>query len=416
MTKGHNTIITVLAQAWIWVILFVLTQVSCTQDKEYADTGVTLYPAISTDIENEISTRATMNVRETSKSYDDALIQNGTVIRVFAAPTSNDTEKRVAGSFRYNNNKWRSSVTAENNEEYCIFAITPSLLPGASSQEFNWGVTNNVFNQDNATLTFTNLDIITDSDPMANIAAAGRTAQLNNAGQEVDAQDNVIADSEVPTITRGEFNIGTVDADVSNNKVYKVWMAMDHLFAKATISFCVDEKYDEIREIRIKSARITVANGLLKGNHSYNFRTGLSLNPDQNTPFTEKALSIDLLYGPTATDNRTVSSDYVVLTTDYKEYGWFCFLPVSYLHDLEYPQARLQVTYDVYDKAGHVVRLGQTVSNSFPLDVFKRTDDALISPQPADHFKVKVKVKPTYVLQLIDDDAEMTLEIINDTN
>ena len=98
MTKGHNTIITVLAQAWIWVILFVLTQVSCTQDKEYADTGVTLYPAISTDIENEISTRATMNVRETSKSYDDALIQNGTVIRVFAAPTSNDTEKRVAGS------------------------------------------------------------------------------------------------------------------------------------------------------------------------------------------------------------------------------------------------------------------------------------------------------------------------------
>lgn len=412
MAKGRNTIITALAQARIWAILFVLIAVSCTQDKEFADTGVTLYPAISTDIENEISTRATMNVRETSKSYDDALIQNGTVIRVFAAPTSNDTEKRVAGSFRYNN-KWRSSVTAENNEEYCIFAITPSLLPGASNQEFNWGVVNNVFNQNNATLTFTNLDIITDSDPMANIAAAGRTAQLNNDGQEVDADDNVIANPEVPTITRGEFNIGTVDADVSNNKVYKVWMAMDHLFARATISFCVDEQYDEIREIRIKSARITVANGTLKGNHSYNFQTGLSLNPDQDTPFAQKALSIDLLYGPTATDNRTVSSDYVVLTTDYKEYGWFCFLPVSYLPDLEYPQARLQVTYDVYDKSGHVVRLNQTAGNSFPLNEFRRTDDALISPKPADHFKIKVKVKPTYAYRLIDDDAVMTLEIIN---
>ena len=190
---------------------------------------------------------------------------------------------------------------------------------------------------------------------------------------------------------------------------------MDHLYAKVTISFCIDAEYHLTRDIRIKDARITVSNGSLSGNHTYSFANGLSFDP--SAKYSSKGLTIDLLTGPTANENRDPQKDYATLTEEYKEYAWFCFLPQSYLPDLEdYPMAQLEVTYDVYDRSDHVVRLNQTASNSFPLTEFKRTDDALITPRPADHFKVKVKVKPTYMYQLIDDDADITLEIKSNTD
>lgn len=421
MTVRDNICKAALRYVWIWVACVTLALVSCTKDsiKDYAETGVTLYPAIAGSIETVIDTRAAFPVQGTTNRYDDALITEGSVFRVYAVPTEQDKQDFSAGgSFRYSNGSWRSSVTVENGLNYNIYAFTPVTLPGAISQTFSNGISqvdeHHVFNSNSVEVTFTGLDLITTTDPMVCVAAAGRPATLNSDGQEIDAQNQVI-DVVVPTVTKGNFNIGEVNANPDENKFHKVWLAMDHLYAKVTVSFCIDAEYHLTRDIRIKEARIMVSNGSLSGNHTYSFANGLSF--DSNASYSSKELAIDLLTGPTANENRDPQKDYATLTEEYKEYAWFCFLPQSYLPDLEgYPMAQLEVTYDVYDRSDHVVRLNQTASNSFPLTRFKRTDDALITPGAADHFKVKVKVKPTYMYQLIDDDADITLEIINDTD
>lgn len=416
MTVRDNICRAALRYIWIWAVCIVPALVSCTNDsiRDYAGTGVTLYPAIAGSVETVIDTRAAFPVQETTNTYNDELITEGSVFRVYAVENSGLSQYNAGGSFRYSNGSWRSSVTVENQHQYSLYAFSPVTMPGATNQEFNYARTNDVFNLDATELTFSGLDILAASDPMVCVAAAGRPATLNNYGQEIDAQDNVI-DVVVPTVTKGIFNIGEVNAKPEENKFHKVWLAMDHLYAKVTISFCIDAEYHLTRDIRIKDARITVSNGSLSGNHKYSFANGLSFDPSAS--YSSKGLTIDLLTGPTANENRDPQKDYATLTEEYKEYAWFCFLPQSYLPDLEgYPMAQLEVTYDVYDRSDHVVRLNQTASNSFPLTEFKRTDDALITPRPADHFKVKVKVKPTYMYQLIDDDADITLEIKSNTD
>ena len=132
-----------------------------------------------------------------------------------------------------------------------------------------------------------------------------------------------------------------------------------------------------------------------------------------NSAFDTKDLAIDLMTGPTARENRDAGKDYATLTEDYKEYAWFCFLPTSYVPLLTYPTVTLKVKYDVFDRHDNEVRLNQTAQNELSLNYFIRDDNANITPKPADHFKIKVKIKPSYLHQLIDDDAEITLDITN---
>lgn len=424
MTVRNNIRIAALKSTWIWVTCIVLTLFSCVQDSTNtsAENGVTIYPAIANRVETAIVTRTRLDIGNTTDKYDDALISDGTVLRAYAVENTGASQHNYGGSFRYSNHSWRSSVTVESGHGYSIYAFTPITMPGATNQEFNFGVTQNsnnedVFNLNSTALSFTGIDILTTTDPMVSVAVAGRQALLNSNGQELDNQGHVIEDEniEIPEINKASFNIGTVTTDVGNNEVenhtyHKIWMAMDHLYAKATISFCIDQTYHQIRDIRLKQAWITVSNGSLSGNHVYSFTNGLTLDP--NAAFSSKDLTIDLMTGPTAKENRDHEKDYATLTEEYKEYAWFCFLPISYVPELTYPMVTLHVTYDVYDRDGNEVRLNQPAQNTFPLNEFIRDDLARIVPKPADHFKIKVKIKPSYLYQLIDDDAEIKLDII----
>ena len=416
MTVRDNICIAALKFTWIWAACIVLALFSCVQDStnNYAENGVTIYPAIASRMETAIVTRARLDVGNTTDKYDDALISDGTVLRAYAVENTGASQHNYGGSFRYSNNSWRSSVTVESGCAYSIYAFTPTTMPGATNQIFNNGVTKNgndedVFNLNSTALSFTGIDILTTTDPMVSVAVAGRAATLNNNGQEIDDQSNVIA-TVVPEINKGTFNIGTVNVNPDENKFFKVWMAMDHLYAKATVSFCIDQEYHKIRDIRLKEARIMVSNGTLSGNHVYSFSNGLTL--DANAAFSSKNLSIDLMTGTTANENRDPGKDYATLTESYKDYAWFCFLPISYIPELTFPMVTLHVKYDVYDRDGNEVRLNQPAQNTFPLNEFIRDDLARITPKPADHFKIKVKIKPSYLYQLIDDDAEIKLDIV----
>lgn len=423
MRERGNIFTAALKQTWIWVILAALMPVSCQNEteKDYAGTsGVTLLPTIASNTEHVIHTRGTMSVLNSDdETYDDDVISNiyaeserTTIIGVYAVPADEEanttTGKRASGSFRYSGGKWRSSVTVESGLtfNYSLYAFVnlyderSTLLPGAEDQNFNWGIVNQELDTTKTALTFTNLNLVTASDPIANVAASGRSSEV--AG--------------TPDVTKGKFGIGRVVADVDHDQYYNVWMAMEHLYAKATLSFRLAAKYDAIREVRIKEAHLVVTEGKVTGNHSYNFLTGLSL--DDNVDFADKELDIDLLWtGVTANDNRTVSPDYVILTTDYVQYAWFCFLPISYIPEAkqtDYPSAKLVFKYDVVytdiDGTQKVARDCET-ANNFPLNSFKRTGGAVKPPEPGDNFNVKITIDPTYLYQLTDGDATFKLDI-----
>lgn len=413
--RRHNNIsIMQPGRIWVWTLCALLALVSCRKDDtDYMTGRVTLYPAIASSEETVITTRATFPVENTSNTYTDDAPANGTSIRVYAVPTNkldNTAENKAAGSFRYSNDAWHSSVNAKSNIDYHLYAFNSDNMPGASNLKFNWGITKNqnnedVFNLDNVALTFNNINLFAYIDPMVSIAAAGK---LVTDGEPFTA----------PTLTTGSFDIGQVKTE--QGKSYKVWMAMDHLYAKATVSLSIDASYHELRDIRVKNVKITSTGRTLEGSHRFSFKNA-QLVLDQTQGFTGTD-AVDLMYGQSAVENRDFPTDptcdYSTLKEpdqngDYTEFGWFYFLPKTYITDqnLDYPTVKIDIDYDVYLRNGTPARLNQHVSDLFPLDKIRRSDGADITPKAGDHFLIKVKIKPTYLYQMHDDDEPLELDI-----
>ena len=429
-TKTMNTAFSkkIITRCILLMVSASFVTVSCQKESldDNTDAGIVLVPSIAQGIETVIETRAEVSVSGTQGRYDDNLMPNGTLLRVFAAPAKPsqgdyNQEYRTAGSFRYSNDRWHSSVSAKNDQvDYYLYAITPAFLPGVTESDdqiFNWGMVNGGtgFNPDSAKLAINSISVITDSDPMVNIAASGRGATIDGTGTEVNPDGTALTTPPVnPPLTKGSFGVGMISgtgvaSDNGLTKIHKVWMAMDHLYAKVTLWFCIDANYPYT--IRIKDAKILTQHSILTGNdkHIYSFKDGLKLDKDSH--FAGNPDSISLLTGPTAAtdvfDSHEV--DYATLTPEYKKYAWFCFLPASYVPGLDYPSSWIKVIYDVCDRNGDWVR-SDTVQNNFPLTEFFRDDELSITPQPNDHFNVKVKIRPTYLYQL-SDDAPLELEI-----
>ena len=424
---------------WFSAISVLFMLVSCHDDDYSMDSSrVTLEPTVSTGIENIISTRAEVSVSGSSYHYNDANVQENTVILIYALPNSdnvyaNETEREsdhAYGTFRYRTGKWRSSVTATDGKYYNLYGISPSTFCGAT---FNWGVVNGSFNEDNASITFNGLDVITSDVPMVSIAAAGKHTMLddndNDIEKQVETEGNppILGELVTPTLTKGEYSIGKVVKPAEDGSIvdyYRVWMAMDHLYARATMSFCIDATYNEIRHIQINSAKVVVSKDYrtLMGSHTYSYTSGLHLDTSPSTPFghrdNEGDLEVDLLTGKSSTAIADENDEIFTLTTAYKEYGWISILPVTYTGMPDgFPDAKLVVNYDVLcqdmndPSQWKVVRDDQTVENRIPLTRFKQDDGTTVDPKPGDHFKIKIKIKPTYLYQLADDDAKLELII-----
>ena len=442
MTKAGNTLIAglkTIRTIGVCAISVMLMLASCRKDHLYSmEPRVTLTPAVSINTETVITTRAQEvtvyeNGTPSSTHYHDS-VANNTIILVYAVPTDPNPVKEdsVYGTFRFRSNKWRSSVTPTDGKNYNIYAITPNNFPGASNQTFNWG--GSPFNANNVKFTFSGLDVITSSDPMVNIAAAGKHTMYDIYDGSIEKQVKTEGNPPEleplvpPTLTKGSYSIGKVvkPAEGDPNDFYRVWMAMNHFYAKATLSFRIDAAYDAIRDIRIKDVKMVVDKDerTLTGVHTYSYTDGLQLagNADFGSAPGNQDLVVDLLRGESSTALLDDEADYITLTTNYKEFGWFCFLPITYTGNsssplrAKYPAAKLKVTYDVLcpdniNGGMRVIRENETVENNFPLNLFKRDDDPEVVPEPGHHFKVKVTVKPTYLYQLSDDDAKLELSI-----
>lgn len=369
------------------ILLASTALVSCQRDGIIYRNMVTLYPVVESSIETTVLTRALTG--------DYSPYNSGSRQTILAyAVNSDETSQKLSGVFSPSSaGGWRSTLEVEAEKSYYVYSYTS--LPGATGYNLNFT------SPDDVNLTFSGLSLISGTDPMVSTAAAGKFL--------VDDPDG----SEYPELTDGSFSIGQVNTP-ANDKSTKVFLAMKHLYAKATLSIKVDSKYNELRTIKVKQVSVsTTAGGTLPGTHKINFRKNTDiaqLVKDQNTSVSnDTQTSVDILRGESSSvqfDNPDTKDCVTLLPETLKEFGWFTFLPATYLGGSN-PNLSITVTYDVYDKSDPAVllRQDQTVTNG---NILRKLTSGGVA---GNNYRIKLTVNPTYLIVLSNTDVSEELSI-----
>lgn len=362
-----------------------LVLVSC-RNEEPEGMKVTLYPVVLSHIGNVIETRALVGDYSELSTVGSTIEANAVAFKVSDNSRASDNDEN--GIFTKASDRWTSNLeVTENltdNFYYNIYTFSPDST-AFPAQEVAFD-----YNSGTPKLTFTDLAVITGTDPLVGIAASGGQADSDPA----------------PVLNKGSYSTGPVK--ILNAESYEkrtaVWLAMDHLYAKASLSFKVDEEYNSIRTIKLTGASVSVINGILAGTSTYTFAKGTDADVitwNGAAAYTGDAASVQLVgEGASNAVNYDEGTNVITLTDEAKMVSWFCFLPKFK------PVITLTVTYDVYDKAGTKVRDNQTVTNNNILRKVSWTGESVVG----NNYKITVKVNPTYLYQLSDGDA--TLEIV----
>lgn len=369
------------------VLLAATALVSCQRDDIVDRNLVTLYPVVERNIETTVLTRALTGY----SAYNSGSRQT---IRAYAVNHDYTPGNEIAtGLFSPSaDGGWRSTLEVEADKSYYVYSYTS--LPGATDCSLNFT------NQDDVNLTFKGLNIISNTDPLVSTAAAGASLVKNPDS------------SEYPALTEGSFSIGEVETP-ANDKSTKVFLAMKHLYAKATLSFKVDPTYNELRTIKVKQVTVsTTAGGTLPGDHKINFKKNTDiaqLVKDETTSVSDASqTSVDILRGEssTVTFDDPDAKDCVTLVPDLIEFGWFTFLPATYLGGNN-PSLSITVTYDVYDKSNPAVPLreDQTATNG---NILKNLTSGGAA---GNNYRINLTVNPTYLIVLSDTDVSEGVQI-----
>lgn len=380
------------------IIVTVIFLFSC--QKEQIDSNpanrVKIVPVINRQIETTVRTRATNpNVDKTLYTeYVDSIQGPRQVLAAKAiAFYHEDGQGYQAGDRAHDfdgsgvfaptlNGGWRSGVEVESGFDYDLFVYSNNM----PSRDVQF-----IYGNGGASLEFDGLYLITTRDPLVSIAAAG------------DMLPHEPTPEQLPTLKQGLFSIGQVGAPEQDTESHKAFLAMDHLYAKATLSFRVDTTYDKLRTIKIKAMEVSVPKGENTGTHTFTFSSN-RITPATNATLGGDSITIDLLSGPTALAEPDSGQTYVTLTTDFKEFGYFCFLPMNPVQNMN---MRLKVTYDVWVQDS-IVRESQTTTNA---KLFNGINNNGKLAERGHDYKINVTVSPSYLYRLSDDDLKYDLVV-----
>ena len=224
-----------------------------------------------------------------------------------------------------------------------------------------------------AVLTFTNLNAVTAKD--INIVAGVKGY-----------------DTPLPTDMSSRLGHFDYNPSTEGNKLY---LLTEHLFSGIEFQIKVNNAYDELRTIKLRSFRLKAD------------KTDDNTNPN---PLKTVTATVTLRAGATsptvefsnpvyATDGNAAEmseSEGKLLTTEYQSFMAF-MCPASgsgITANLNYV---LETTYDVYDKKGNLVRGNQTASNSIKLENVLTAGTKRL---------VKIEVNPTFLYVLSDADLD----------
>ncbi len=384
--NNHGLIRTV-AVAVAALVLF-----GCDKEDLTDNNKVTIYPVIKSSVE-PVRTRALAGTYTELQGTDRQALtvqaiafkldQDAQNIEENYNTRAQDYDKQ--GVFAPATTGWRSTVEAENGYRYNLYAYSRTM-PTATTPVFSF------VSESEITLTFNGLDLITTDDPLVCVAARGAVLQDN-------PDPNLY-----PDLTNGVFNIGIISGVGQSGTSTKAFLAMNHLYSKATLKFKVDSAYSTIRSIKIKNVEIKTDKNTYPGSHVYSFQNqSFTLAGNGGSTVTGSPETIDLYSGPTALPTTKEGDSCVVLNKDeYIPFGYFYFLPKYPL-----PSMYLEVTYDICELVdGSTVRHNEKAMNSHLFDAITYGTNRA---KAGTNYNINIKVDPTYIYQLSDNDMERGL-------
>lgn len=210
-----------------------------------------------------------------------------------------------------------------------------------------------------------------------------------------NSKDCVMTVPGIPTISQHDVMlIKQQDLRIyQDDETKTVDLQMDHMMARVTPHFYLHDKYAALRTIKIKQVDFIHAEAphytaVVTYNNDDSYRV------DWNTTGTATADTMAVAYGVETHDTLTT-------TKGAQAYGTFYLCPAKPTAGL-----KMRVTYDVYDKVDDTkpIRENVVVENKI-----KQLPAML---EAGTNYKLNIKVTPTYLYSLSDND-EQTLLIVD---
>lgn len=194
-------------------------------------------------------------------------------------------------------------------------------------------------------------------------------------------------------LRRGDFKI-TLNSG-TDSKTY-IYMLLDHLCPTLCVGLKVNDDYDKLRTIKLKSLYLQTANddGPTKKKHdvtiTLNSNDGTS-DPIQSIVFTPRM--------DTEESGGTIFSSSAGVTLPVLSYSMF----IGHFIPLNVTKLILTSTYDVYDKEGNLVRKDSKATNTLDLNKLILHFNGV---RRKNKYTILLTVNPTYLYMLSDPDLD----------
>ena len=337
-----NRYIVDILRKWSLLVVLVLLMTGCTSDFDEFETGVKVEFTTPYLQDMEIQTKAPSGYGST--------VSGSTSMGVFVSGMQNES------TVTYNGSSWESSLKLDP-ATYNIY----SYIPKRNGVSFSGNV-----------ITFKNVPFIMSEEILLSSGAVAETVTKNDTPTDKTA-----------SLVKNEYSIN-VDSH-EDTKNYVTFM-MDRVMARVYLNFKVHEKYSNIRTIKIKEVTLKPA----AGNYQ-SVNIACTMNEGSEISYSRS---------PGSAVDHSVSFSPVnleLVNTSEKSVGTFYSVPGVQNNVV------MTVKYDVYDKAGTLVRADQTVTNSSIRLINTGTLER------AKEYTLNVNIVPTYLYSLSDTDKESVM-------
>jgi len=314
-----------------------------------------------------------------------------------------DAGTSLQGTFYYNSyiSSWRFEADMDlESKSYYLYGFIPKEVAESSSIVANGSYSNG------AVLTLRGLRTVTHNDVGIIVGAKNGNDDYTSDG-----------DYTVTGLRAGDFEVAAQATSSSGATGNRLFLLFDHLYSALRFRFRVDAEYAALRTIKLTKLELMAYESLgstrLKAKYNATVtlaKTDGSTSPIVSVAFTPDNTSSDVAYEPIYTYSGSEGGVTLPSSTDTDGSGnpkytdfMGCFIPGQNTNFM------LRSTYDVYDKAGNLVREGCEAVNNIDLRyLFGITATDL---QRGHIYPLALTVRPTYAYVLSDEDQELKIDI-----
>ncbi len=299
----------------------------------------------------------------------------GTSMIGFFTPNSGQSVAARIFTSEEDSQHWMTNITVDDTSEPCyIYGFMPVGAETTTDVSISLPGGMTSYRQ-GALMSIGNLKALSAKDPCVVVG--------------VKKGSSLTAPIEDTDIRQGQFAY-TFEAATRQEYVY---MLFDHVMEALDVQMKVSSSYSLLRQIRLKELQIVPLTA-----KTVDATVHITATDDGTTPLTGSspvAFSVKTAGEgePVRLYKTAEGGDDCLLTTDYQQVGT-CFAATNIT------RFRMAATYDVYDRAGNLIREGCSAENTFNLGV------VATELKPGVKHHLLIEVNPTFLYVLSDPDLD----------